>query len=242
MKEFKVREDGVPVLSINDIEIKAEDVIKHFNADILLKPCETPIFSFLNELSQKSNFSYDLLQDLGNNLHGHKILGKFQFKPRKIFVDISVDSNLRQKFVLGHEFGHLVLHRNILVNKAGYADIDIADIEKDLITGHKLLSTPRDWLEWQANQFSSSILMPRSTFPNALIDVQKSLDIHRNLGQIYLNDQRSNLSDFIQILEKLAKIYQVTNINVEIRLKELGLLNDVRGKNTKHISELFMEE
>jgi Zn-dependent peptidase ImmA (M78 family) len=242
MTEFRINEQGIPSLSANDIEKKAEEVIEFFNPDILRTPCETPILSFIEETAKKYDFSYDLSQDLGNSSHGHKILGKFRFKPRAIFVDKSIDGDLRQKFVISHEFGHLALHRNLLIKREGYADVDIADSEKDLVTGKKILLTPRDWLEWQANRFSSAMLMPRRTMLTALLAVQKSLDIHRNMGQIYLDEQVYSFRDFQQTLEGLQGIYQVTKANLEFRLSDLNLLIDVRGKSTKHVSELFMEE
>lgn len=242
MTEFRINEQGIPSLSANDIEQKAEEVIDFFNDDILRAPCETPILFFVEETARKYDFSYDFLQDLGNNAHGHKLLGKFRFKPRAIFVDKSLDGDLRQKFVIGHEFGHLVLHRNLLIKMEGYTDVDIADSEKHLVTGKKILLTPRDWLEWQANRFSSAILMPRRTMLSALIDIQKSLDIHRNMGQIYLDEQAYSFRDFQRTLEGLQGIYQVTKTNLELRLSDLNLLIDVRGKSTKHVSELFMEE
>lgn len=242
MNEFKIHENGVPILSGNDIEQKAEEVIEYFNPEVLRVPCETPILSFIDETSKKFNFTYELSVDLGNNIHNHKILGKFRFRPRAIFVDKSVDGDLRQKFILGHEFGHLVLHRNLLVNKEDYANVDIADVEWDFSTGKKLLLNARDWLEWQANKFASAVLMPRTTLYAALVAVQKSLDIHRNLGRIYLDEQQYSYRDFQMTLEKLQEIYRVTKTNLEFRLNDQGLLIDTRGKNTKHISELFMEE
>lgn len=242
MTEFKVNEQGIPSLSANDIEKKAEEVIEFFNPDILRTPCETPLLSFIEETAKKFNFSYDLSQDLGNNSHGHKLLGKFRFKPRAILVDKSLDGDLRQKFVIAHEFGHLVLHRNLLIKREGYADVDIADSEKDFVTGKKILLTPRDWLEWQANRFSSAILMPRRTIHSALLAVQESLEIHRNMGQIYLDEQLYSYRDFQKTLAGLQSVYQVTKTNLEFRLSDLNLLIDVRGKSTKHVSELFMEE
>ncbi|MFZ5909240.1 MAG: ImmA/IrrE family metallo-endopeptidase, partial [Chloroflexota bacterium] len=216
MTEFKINENGVPSLSANDIEKKVEEVIEFFNPDILCVPCETPLLSFIEETAEKYDFSYDLSQDLGNNAHGHKILGKFRFKPRAIFADKSIDGDLRQKFVIGHEFGHLVLHRNLLIKRESYADVDIADSEKDFVTGKKILLTPRDWLEWQANRFSSAILMPRRTLLSALVSVQKSLDIHRNIGQIYLDDQAYSFSDFQQTMDGLQNIYQVTKYRIAL--------------------------
>ena len=99
MDEFKVNEDGVPILSTNDIEKKAEEVIKFFNEEILHLPSETPLLLFIEEISKKFDFTYDLSQDLGNNSHGHKILGKFRFRPKAIFVDKSLQGDLRQKFI-----------------------------------------------------------------------------------------------------------------------------------------------
>lgn len=242
MSELKIHDNGVPLLSANDIEKKAEEVIEFFQPEILYAPCETPLLSFVDETSNKFDFTYDLSSDLGNNSYNHKVLGKFCFKPRAIFIDKSVDGDLRQKFILAHEFGHLVLHRNILVKRDEYVNADIEDVDWDFSTGKKILVSARDWLEWQANKFASAILMPRATLYAALIRVQKSLDIHRNLGQIYLDEQKYSFRDFQLTLEKLQEIYQVTKTNLEFRLNDLGLLIDTRGKNTKHISELFMEE
>jgi len=242
MSELKIHENGVPVLSANDIEQKAEEVIEFFQKEILYTPCETPLLSFIDETSKKFDFTYDLSSDLGNNSHNHKILGKFRFKPRAIYIDKSVNGDLRHKFILAHEFGHLVLHRNILVKRDEYVNVDITDVEWDFSTGKKILVTARDWLEWQANKFASAILMPRITLYAALIKVQQSLDIHKNLGQIYLDEQKYSFRDFQLTLEKLQEIYQVTKTNLEFRLNDLGILIDTRGKDTKHISELFMEE
>ncbi len=242
MKDFVTDKNEAPKLSANEIEKKAEEVIDFFDSKILQTPCETPLLSFIETTAQRYKFQYDLSQDLGINNHGHKILGKFCFNPRAIFVDKSISEDFRQKFVLGHEFGHLVLHRKLLIQKKDYTDLNITDTEKDLVTGKKILSTTRDWLEWQANRFSSALIIPRATFFAALIEVQNSLGIHRNLGRVYLDEQRYSFHDYQQTLDKLKDIYHVTKKSLEIRLNELDLLTDVRGKNTDHISELFMEE
>ncbi len=242
MSEFRIGEKGVPQLSSGDIEKKVEEVIEFFGPDVLHTPCETPVLQFVDEMANRYDFSYDLSQSLGSNAHGHRVLGKFIFKPRKILVDQSLNDNPRQKFVLGHEFGHLILHRNLLIKRENYTDIDISDTEHDLVTGRKILLTPRDWLEWQANRFANALILPRATFMKALIVVQETLEIHRNLGRIYLDDQKYSLRDFMRTIEGLQEIYKVTPANIEIRLSDLGLLIDVRGKNTNHISELFLEE
>jgi len=242
MNEIRIDANGVPHLSSTDIEMKAEEVIELFNPQVLRHHCETPILSFIEETAQRYNVIFDPKRDLGSNSHGNKILGKFCFSPRAILVDKSVEGEPQQKFILGHEFGHLVLHRKSQVKKHVYDDVDISDVDRDFVTGKRVLSSPRDWLEWQANRFSSAILMPRATLQDALIEVQKTLEIHTNVGLIYLDDEAYNYRDFQSTLELLRSVYQVTKTNLEIRLSDLGLLIDVRGKSTKHISELLMEE
>jgi Zn-dependent peptidase ImmA (M78 family) len=242
MTDFKINRDGVPVLSADDIEREAEEVIKLIYPDALINPCETPLLSFLEETAKINDFSYDFSQDLGENSHGHKVLGKFRFSPKAILIDRSLAGDLRQKFVIGHEFGHLVLHADLLIKRTAYADVDISDIKKDLLTGKKLLLNPRDWLEWQANRFSSAILMPRRTIQAALVGVQKSIDIHRNVGHIYLHDQEYSIRDFQRTLEGLQSIYKITKTSLKYRLIDLSLIIDAREKGTKFVTELFREK
>ena len=206
MNELKIDKNGVPQLSANEIEMKAEEVIEFFNPDVLRSPCQTPLLSFVEKTARDYNVIFDTSQGLGKNSREHKVLGKFCFNPRAILIDKSVEGDPRQSFILGHEFGHLVFHRRLSITKDGYSEVDISDIERDFVTGKKILNTPRDWLEWQANKFSSAILMPRATLRIALFDVQRSLDIHTNLGQIYLDETAYSFRDFQLTLEGLICI------------------------------------
>lgn len=241
MSRFSFDENGIPRLSTNDIETRAEEVIEFFGSESLQRPCQTPIMDFVQETSRKYNLAIDFERDLGKSQQGHKILGMFCFQPRKILVDKSLNGDIRLHFILGHEFGHLVLHRDLVVKKKGYSDVDITDTVRDFVTGRKILLKPRDWLEWQANRFSSAILMPRATLPYALSSVQKSLEINHNLGRVFLERSLYSQRDFDKTLMGLQLIYQVNKRSLEFRLKELGLLIDQRNRDTKHISELLKE-
>jgi hypothetical protein len=205
MSELKLNKNGVPQLSANDIELKAEEVIKIFKADVVLQsPCQTPLAVFVERTAKDYDVIFDTSQDLGKNSQGYKVLGKFCFNPKAILIDKSVEGDLRQSFIIGHEFGHLVFHRKLNIPKDVYSGVDISDIEVDFNTGKKSLKTVRDWLEWQANRFSSAILMPRATLRIALVDVQRSLDMHRGLGRIYLDENPYSFRDFQQTLETLV--------------------------------------
>lgn len=232
----------VPRLSSNDIELKAEEVIKYFDASPLKVATHVPIRDYA--LLSKQRFGIDFREDidLGQSSTGRKYLGQFRLKPKGIFVDVSLKGSDRAAFVLAHEFGHLVLHRHIDPEKSGYSTSSIEDTERDFITGKKMLSTPRDWIEWQANRFASALLMPRATFSDSLIDYHKEAGIRRNVGVIYVDASTPSMRDFYLAIAHLSNIYGVNHTNIECRLRDLELLQDHRIASTKHVSELLKEE
>lgn len=64
------------------------------------------------------------------------------------------------------------------------------------------LVTDNDWLEWQANQFSSSLLMPKSAV----------LLLYRSIGDKKL------------LLQEMPKIFNVSNEAARNRLKNLKII------------------
>jgi len=239
---FPIDENGVPVLNSNDIEIKAEEVISFFDKNILEKPQRTPLLDFIEKLHKQFKIKRDYSLSLGKTKNGKTILGKTQLKPLGLFIDKSLVNDNRFNFILGHEFGHIVFHRSININKTGYEEQELIDTEIDLVTGKKNLKTARDWMEWQANYFASAILIPRSTVMQAVIEKQKEMGIKRNIGQIILEPKRYSVNDYKEIQKHLGLIYNITATNVECRLKDLGILIDRMNLNENHISELFKIE
>jgi Zn-dependent peptidase ImmA (M78 family) len=242
MGQLPIDKNGVPRLAAGDIETKAEEVIEFFDPLVLQRPCATPLMVFLEETSRRFKVAIDFTRDLGESTQGHKIWGMFCFQPRRILVDRLLIGDARFSFILGHEFGHLVLHRDLIVKKKGYSDVDISDTAHDFVTGKKVLLTPRDWLEWQANRFAGAILMPRATVLDALLSVQRSLGVNHNVGRVFVERKPYSVVDFNRTVVELQSIYQVSRRNVEYRLDQLGLLIDQRNKNTEHMSELLREE
>lgn len=232
----------VPRLSSNDIELKVEEVIKHFDASLLTAAKPTPILEFAVETKRQFGVDFRADVDLGHSSTGKKYLGQFRVKPRGIFIDASLQGSDRLPFILAHEYGHLVLHRKVDPVRSGYATSTIEDTEHDFATGKKILSTPRDWIEWQANRFASAILMPRATFSDALIDFHKEQGIRRNVGIVVVNGTPSSQADFAHVVGHLSDVYGVNRTNIECRLRDLELLQDHREAPTRHISELFKEE
>ena len=84
-------------------------------------------------------------------------------------------------------------------------------------------------MEWQANYFASSILLPRSMLLYKLIEVRKDLGLAWR-GTVYVDDQRCTGDDYRQTLIVLAEYFQVSKSVIEIRLHELSLITDNRTK------------
>jgi len=239
MTSFNVDENGVPILAADSIELKVEEVISHFNKNILDKPQRPPLLEFIEEFNTRFNLLRDYSKNLGTTKYGNVILGKTQFKPLGLYVDVSLSNDPRFNFVLGHELGHVVLHRTVDIKCTGYEQQELIDTEIDLVAGKKNLRTPREWLEWQANYFSSAILMPRFSVRAAVIAKQKEMDIRRNLGYIILEAKPYSINDYKAVKTHLGLVHEVNATNVECRLKDLGILIDRMDMNVKHISELF---
>lgn len=234
-------ENGIPQLCSEDIELKAEEVIDFFRGVCLRSPQATPVVSFVKEMHERFGVGFDCGCDLGKTPRGGKVLGTFEFRCRTIRIDVSLVGDRRFPFTLAHEFGHLVLHRDLLIRRSDYSDVDFGDTRRNLETGRKMLMTPRDWLEWQANRFAGALLMPKATFQRALIEAQMEMEIKRNVGYVFVENKPYSLKDFNETLSRVASVYNVNKTNVECRLGDLELLMDRRMKDVEFIGTLLRE-
>lgn len=240
--EVSYDEHGVPIYSAQDLEKRAEEVLSFFDIEVLRIPRATPIPDIAQRLQDEFGVRIDLDADLGVMPTGEKILGRFISVPRSILVDSSLHPDTgRFNFTFAHEFGHFVLHRKLRL-KGDYDPNEITDTQRDLVTGKKNLSTPRNWIEWQANRFASCILMPRLTVRNMVIEKQTELGITCNVGSVYLEDKSYSLRDFWVMLDHLATVYQVSRSTAEYRLADLGILIDKRYDDVEHVSEFLRAE
>ncbi len=234
---------GIENLSTEKIEEKSAEIIRYFAEDVLYIPKQTPVALIVDRLSSefpKYGATFDLTRDLGYAPNGGKILGQFLPKSHAVLVDISLLNTDRFDFALGHELGHLILHRNASFEDTEGRWEDREDVF-DVVTGKKLLRTEEDFAEWQANRFASSLLMPEYTLTKEVRRLQAELGITRNMGQIYLDEQPANRKAFRLIVGELAYTYQVNRTNVIYRLKDLDCLIDKRLANTFHISQIFKD-
>jgi Zn-dependent peptidase ImmA (M78 family) len=105
----------------------------------------------------------------------------------------------RQRFSIGHEIGHLLLHRNLISGKVHVDKEFRIQLNRDATSA---LGT--DKLEIQANRFSAELLMPTTWFLQAL--ATKPFDIE-------------NEAPF----EEIAHKFRVSRQALDFRIRTLSL-------------------
>jgi Zn-dependent peptidase ImmA (M78 family) len=232
-------------LSRNDIDAKAEEVALHFDPHALSRT-RSPMYEVINGLKDTYRVQFHFDQDLGHSAKGKKIVGRFDFGPRRIFVDrvLPYDSP-RFRWTLCHELGHLVLHRELNPKLISQGTPRFIDTRTELRFIRTAQWSDLEWIEWQANQFASALLLPRPIVNTAVAAVQHELNIPRP-GSIYLDEQPWNLRDYISVLRHVSNKLSVSRTVLRIRLLHLGILTDARRIAQDHIQEglrsLFSEQ
>lgn len=211
---------GLKRLSKKQINNIAFEVINEFNPKVIQYVQPTPLFDLLDFLKKKYDLKFHYA-DNDANLLNNKFLGYFNSETNTIIINPSIRGTKKEPFVIGHEIGHFILHRELKVNKTVYNNFK--DTEFNLFKQSYSLDNPKNWIEWQANAFSSALLLPDISIEAMLIAIQQEIGISK-AGRIYLDEQECNRKDFQEIIERLSIHFQVSKINVEYRLESLNLI------------------
>jgi Zn-dependent peptidase ImmA (M78 family) len=125
---------------------------------------------------------------------------------------------------LAHELAHhLLAHGAYMIRE--YCD------EEDFVLHRRSLMNGSDIarLEFQANYFAASLLMPRTYFLEDFQRLTRTLNIpDRGYGALYVDDQPCNIQSFRVVTNDLMQKYGVSRTAATIRLESLGLLRDAR--------------
>lgn len=237
MKKPLLDSNGIPVLSREDIELLTEQFIRFFDEDCLKQPSLTPLAKICTTLQKEHNVTFIFNKDLGGTKEGYKYRGSFHIPSTTIYVDKNMEyGEPRFNFTLAHEIGHFVLHRKIDLSILKDKE-KIKDTNRDLILDHIQSDNPRTWLEWQANKFASSLLLPRPTVLTAVLNKQKEMGINRNPGKIFVDRGVSSNIDYDSQIENIALIYQSSRASIRIRLQELDILYETTQSPTREQNE-----
>ena len=221
--------DIIPFIGQNYIDSRVDGVFKHFkskirnNREVLLAPiCEY--------LSKFNGVKFIYNEDLGENISGNEILGKLSLDTKTISISSSLELNSpRWRFTLAHELGHFLLHRKLLLNNP---DSNVVDSEKS-ISWVNIEQSSLSRLEWQANSFASSLLLPKATLIPLIAQLLKDYGVRSsNHGIIYLDNQKDNILSYRNISSKIKQEYNVSYQAVMYRLAQLNILNNKSGQQS----------
>lgn len=251
---YRKRANGLPILSMKEIDGMAESILSDFDASVLKKPAPVDMESLIE-------FYLGLTLDYQDLTHNQSILGMTVFNDcyitvynpeedagkvipvneKTVLIDNSLlgeDQESRYRFTLGHEAGHWILHRQKYLDNKQQTSLFEGRSEQPLVKCRSVdiesssrrtsLVTDNDWMEWQADYMASALLMPKPTFHTAV----QELLTQAGVNQGYITRGLSDDWDmFIQaITVEMAEIFQVSLQAARIRCEKLGVIQDKADK------------
>lgn len=220
----------IDLLSKSDIDKIACKELDYFNPSYLVNAYGLSVSDITNYL--KNEYDMKIIHfDPSKNQY----LGTCDIDKRIIGISKGIVNTERESFVLCHEFGHFVLHQKLSINQELLNSF--SDSSYDFATGKNSLENPRQWIEWQANFFSISFLIPRSSLMAKLWQAQQRRGLPQ--GNLYLDDQKVNQNSFGQIISYLSNHFNVSKTSIIYRLREFDLITD--NSRTKAIGQIISE-
>jgi Zn-dependent peptidase ImmA (M78 family) len=208
----QVSEGRIPFLDYEVIEDRAQSLLKNIgytngivNLEDICQQLKIQLISSEEELYD----SYD-----------NQILGQADFQQREISI-FNHEHIGRMRFTIAHEIGHFALQHNDFIKCESVVENDLV-IQEDQ-------KSPLERLEFQANYFASCLLLPKDSFLKATAFFREKHDIRdKTFGYIYVDDQYCNRSSYRTLLQELALEFGASETSVEIRLKKLVPVTDLR--------------
>jgi len=208
--EVSYQDNGVPVLNKGQIETIALNCISQLYNTVTLSPQMIPIKALLEHLHTSSGLTWQIIPL--NFDTQETILGLCDIQNYCIYIEKDLENSPSLLlFTLAHELGHFILHRHRKIKLEKQHKL-FTDTHNQLKEHHKL-TRPIDWLEWQANYFAASLLMPKQAFTNAI--------------QLYLDNAKISLNEvkttphFSQLITNLQSMFGTSKTSLEIRFNEL---------------------
>ena len=246
---------NVSYLTTEQIERKALSLV-HDYFDSIHEPIQTPIpVEDILENHLKLTLDFD---NLNSMLGLPDVLGATWVENGAVYIDESLDPeehpNMegRYNFTLGHEVGHWILHRD-QISRQGVPTVMFRQhgLIPLLIC---LMRQRKERIEWQADQFSSALLMPKKLVMAAWearlphsngrpyiynplhwrdrtyrLERPRTRLIGSIIGDALQTRPKAAQSVFRDVAKEFAQQFRVSTQAMQIRLESLGLLRFPEG-------------
>ena len=182
---------------------------------------------------ERSNLNVVIGKQAPNMEFCNNILGRILFESSEIQVFTSMHPNRgRERFTLAHELGHHFLKHGRYMIRESCDESDFSGF----LSGIKDKSDISK-LEFQANYFAASLLMPKTNFIRDFWEFANDIGlINRGFGALFNDNQPCNQKNYMSVTTKLMLRYGVSRIATDIRLASLGLL--LRDNNNNNLSDI----
>jgi Zn-dependent peptidase ImmA (M78 family) len=237
----------VKFLTEDEIEKDAELLLAEYN-DTIGEPIKLPVpvdEIATSHLALQLEFA-DLHQTLGIPMLRDQpdILGAILIDKEVVLIDHHLDPEQnpsmvgRYRFSVAHEIGHWRLHRSYVVKDAHQASLFDGSPEPTVICR---FSEAKEPIEWQADFFSSCLLMPRRrvheewkeclgrTCPLLLSDLRPDGKVMMRAQSMIYERGRNEAGAvdhalFEEVAKPIARRFGVSAQAMRVRLENLGLL------------------
>lgn len=206
----------IPYLAVDVIKARVKEIL----TDVDYRGGAVDLEQICSSLSIKLTYSRQDIRDID----GLSVLGSANFTRNTITINANGNPN-RERFTLGHEIGHFSLRHGAYLTSENI-------IERDLLIKDMPDSSGYDRLEYQANTFSSNLILPDEFFIKKTAQFRHLLQISdRGHGYIFVDDQPFNLMIYDELLTALSNHFVVSKQAIQIKFKSLGMLTDRRERD-----------
>lgn len=245
--EYPMKRNGMYIIKKREFDDIGEAVLSEYMPDVLEYPKAVDIMSLATECLYLDVKDKYITQD--GSVLGMIAFGDIRFTgygadlreetielpEGTVLIDYSLwgGENIgRRRYTLAHECSHWICHRayhspdNRTYEFRRNGPGSVIACRSESIEGKRSAEsfgnfTESDWEEWQADSLAAAIMMPRRMFAEGFRDAMRAEGVRQNY--LIKGDDRSIET---RIIHRLMKVFNVSYMATEIRLKTLGLMRE----------------
>ncbi|QJW90266.1 ImmA/IrrE family metallo-endopeptidase [Spirosoma taeanense] len=221
--------DIIPILSRSEIEDIVNEILADYYPHRQARENALHWPTFEQYLYDVFELEISYVPYIGLDSSNRMIQSRCIFNQRRIEILTSLQDSSRLNFIKGHEIGHYFLHNKCSISQSAYESMEDSDFRYDL--DKYQINSDRGWIEWQANTFANSLIMPTPAFLKRLKHIKTSIGLSPNKN-LYVDRQRCNIDDFHAITGDLATFFRTTKTSATIKLETLNLISFERSQET----------